>query len=64
MGSHKDRHECIGKGNIGIDTLYKFIQYADKKNIPVILETPNNLQGFKNEIKLLRNYKSDSDIVL
>ena len=40
LGSHKDRHENIGFGNIGFDTLIKFINDERFNNIPKILETP------------------------
>ena len=54
MGSHKDRHEKIGKGYIGIDAINKIINNPRLKNLPFILETPNDLDGYKEEIKLLR----------
>ena len=54
MGSHKDRHECIGKGNIGIEAFERFINHKAVKGLPMILETPNDLPGYKQEIELLK----------
>lgn len=56
-GSHKDRHARIGEGHIGADALVKFINRPELKGLPVILETPNDMDGYKREIKFLReNY--------
>ncbi len=57
LGSHKDRHELIGKGNIGLDPLVKFISRKEIQNLPLILETPNDINGYKSEIALLRSYR-------
>lgn len=58
LGSHKDRHACIGKGNIGLDALIRVINHPALKHLPFNLETPNELSGYAAEIKLLReNYK-------
>ena len=54
FGSHKDRHECIGQGNLGIGTFHKIINHPALKGIPMILETPNELPGYAAEIALLR----------
>ena len=50
LGSHKDRHELIGKGEIGLDALVSFISRDEIKKLPIILETPNDLPGYKDEI--------------
>lgn len=55
MGSHKDRHELIGKGNIGLDAITAFINHSAVRNLPIVLETPNELPGYKEEIELLRS---------
>ena len=54
-GSHKDRHENIGKGSIGIETLKKYVHHPKLKDIPKILETPyvDDLPPYKEEIDLL-----------
>ena len=54
LGSHKDRHELIGKGNIGLDALLSFITRSEINKLPIVLETPNDLEGYKEEIAMLR----------
>ena len=53
-GSHKDRHACIGAGKIGLEALTKVINHPQLKHLPFFLETPNDLEGYKKEIGLLR----------
>lgn len=53
--SHKDRHEVIGGGSIGLEAMTNIINHPRLKNIPVFLETPNELDGYAEEIKLLRS---------
>lgn len=52
--SHKDRHECIGDGNLGLPTFHNIINHPALAGLPMILETPNDLPGYKREIALLR----------
>ncbi len=52
--SHKDRHEKIGKGFLGIKTFENLINHPKLKNLPFILETPNDLDGYAAEIALLK----------
>lgn len=52
--SHKDRHEKIGKGTIGLDAVINFINHPKLRHLPFYLETPNELDGYAAEIKLLR----------
>lgn len=54
-GKHKDRHQKIGEGTIGIKNIEKIINNSILKRIPFYLETPNDLDGYAKEIKLLRN---------
>ena len=54
IGSKKDRHECIGKGFIGMDVFKKIINHEYLKNLPFILETPNDLIGYAEEIFTLK----------
>ena len=56
VGSHKDRHERLGEGTLGIETFYKIIEHPALKGLPMILETPNELDGYAAEIALLREY--------
>lgn len=59
LGSRKDRHACIGAGNIGLEALTSVINHPALKNLPFYLETPNELPGYAAEIKLLRErYKA------
>ncbi len=55
LGSHKDRHEKIGKGYIGLDAIKKIINHPSLKHLPFFLETPNELDGYKDEISLLKS---------
>lgn len=54
FGSHKDRHACIGKGTLGLETLTNIINHQKLKSLPFYLETPNDLEGYSKEIKLLK----------
>ena len=52
--SHKDRHECLGEGHLGLETFRKIVNHPLLKDKPMILETPNELPGYQREIALLR----------
>ena len=54
MGSHKDRHECIGQGSLGLETFRNIVNHPKLRGKPMILETPNELPGYEQEIRLLR----------
>jgi deoxyribonuclease-4 len=53
--SHKDRHACIGQGSLGVETFRNIVRHPLLKELPMILETPNELPGYEKEIKLLRS---------
>lgn len=53
-GSHKDRHARIGEGKIGLEALVRVIRHPALKNLPFILETPNDTAGYAREIAMLR----------
>lgn len=53
--SHKDRHEKIGEGSIGVDAMEHIINHPKLKHLPFYLETPNELDGYAREIALLKN---------
>ena len=55
LGSHKDRHEKIGLGNIGTEVFRIILNDKHMKDLPFILETPNDIAGYAEEIKLLRS---------
>ena len=54
-GSHKDRHEKIGQGKIGLEAFARIINHPKLKGVPFYLETPNELEGYQAEIALLRS---------
>lgn len=59
--SHKDRHEKIGQGHIGLDAIEKIINHPLLRELPFYLETPNDLDGYKSEIALLNSlYKGNA----
>ena len=53
--SHKDRHEKIGDGSIGLEGFRRILSHPQLSHLPFFLETPNELDGYKAEIKLLRS---------
>ena len=55
FSSHKDRHECIGQGSLGLETFRAIINHPALADKPMILETPNELPGYQAEIALLRS---------
>ena len=55
LGSHKDRHEKIGQGQIGLEAMERIINHPKLQGRPVILETPNDDEGWAKEIAMLRN---------
>ena len=54
LGAHKDRHEKLGKGCIGLPALLRVVSHPDLKDLPFYLEIPNELNGYEKEISLLR----------
>ncbi|HSW35151.1 MAG TPA: deoxyribonuclease IV [Candidatus Limnocylindrales bacterium] len=55
FASHKDRHEKIGQGIIGMDTFRNVINHKKLRHLPFFLETPNDLTGYAKEISILKN---------
>ncbi len=53
--SHKDRHEKIGEGSLGIQAITRIINHPKLLNIPFFLETPNDIDGYAKEIEILRS---------
>lgn len=53
-GAHKDRHAKIGEGHLGFQTFVSIINHPALKNLPFILETPNELDEYAKEIAMLR----------
>lgn len=59
LGAHKDRHAKIGDGHIGNDAIIRIINHSSLKNLPFILETPNDIDGYAREIQFLRSNYND-----
>ena len=55
FASHKDRHEKIGEGSLGVETFRAIVHHPLLAGKPMILETPNELDGYAREIALLRS---------
>lgn len=60
LKSHKDRHEKIGQGYIGKEAIFRIINHPKLRSLPFILETPNDLSGYAEEIRMLKQaYEKD-----
>jgi apurinic endonuclease (APN1) len=59
FASHKDRHEKIGEGSIGKEAMIRIINHPKLRHLPFFLETPNELSGYAEEIKILREAYQD-----
>ena len=57
-GSHKDRHARLGEGEIGLDALTRIVRHPALRQLPFILETPNDAAGYAREIAMLRERAS------
>ena len=55
FGAKKDRHECIGEGEIGLNSIINFITHPKLKHLPFFLETPLEDEGHKREIKMIKD---------
>ena len=53
--SKKDRHAKIGEGKIGLEAITRIINHPKLRNLPFLLETPNELEGYSKEIELLKS---------
>jgi deoxyribonuclease IV len=60
LGSHKDRHEKIGKGKIGLEAFRRIVNHPKLRDLPFYLETPCDLQGYRDEIALLKSLRTES----
>ena len=54
LGAKKDRHEKIGEGLIGTDAIVRVMRHEALKELPFYLETPNELDGYEREIRMLK----------
>jgi len=55
LGAHKDRHEKIGKGKLGLEAFRRIVNHPRLRDLPFYLETPCDLQGYKEEIALMKS---------
>ena len=58
FASHKDRHELLGQGSLGLQTFRRIVNHPLLKDKPMILETPNELPGYQKEIEILRSFEN------
>jgi len=54
FASHKDRHEKIGDGSLGLEAIERIINHEKLMDLPFFLETPNDIDGYEKEIALLK----------
>lgn len=54
LGSHKDRHQKLGEGSLGLEVLERIVNHPALRDLPFYLETPNNLAGYAREIALMK----------
>ena len=59
LGARKDRHERIGHGHLGLPAITRIINHPSLRHLPFLLETPNELPGYAEEIELLRGVYRD-----
>ena len=59
LGSRKDRHERLGLGSIGLPALSRIVNHPALRHLPFFLETPNELDGYRQEIALMREKYED-----
>lgn len=64
FASHKDRHECLGDGSLGLATFKNVVTHPALRGKPMILETPNELPGYAKEIALLRQMGNEESLGL
>ena len=57
MGSHKDRHQRLGEGSLGLEAISRIINNERLRDLPFLLETPNELDGYAREISMLKELR-------
>ena len=60
LGSRKDRHERIGEGQLGLGAFERIVRHPRLHTLPMVLETPNELEGYAREIALLRSLAGEA----
>ena len=61
-GAHKDRHEKIGQGYIGLEAFRHIVTHPKLRHLPFYLETPNELEGYQAEIEMLKNMADNTEV--
>lgn len=59
VGAHKDRHARIGEGYLGVEAFRRLVSHPALQGLPMVLETPNDLPGYAEEIALLRRLRGE-----
>ncbi len=59
LGSHKDRHACLGEGHLGLEAFRQIVNHPALRGLPMILETPGGMEGYEREIALLRSFAGE-----
>ncbi len=54
LGARKDRHEKIGEGTLGTEAILRVMRHEALRELPFYLETPNELDGYEREIRMLK----------
>lgn len=57
LAAHKDRHEKLGKGKLGLDAIARIVNHPKLRDLPFYLETPCDLQGYRDEIALVKKLR-------
>ena len=55
LGSHKDRHQKLGEGTLGLEALTRVVNHPALRELPFYLETPNDLEGYAREIAMMKD---------
>ncbi|MFZ7102255.1 MAG: deoxyribonuclease IV [Peptococcaceae bacterium] len=63
LGAQKDRHAAIGEGEIGREGIKNIILHPSTREIPLILETPNDLAGWAKEIEMIKDWRLQAGIL-
>ena len=59
LAAHKDRHQKLGEGELGEETIRTVVTNPRLQGLPFILETPNDDEGYKKEIALVKSWMTD-----
>lgn len=59
LGSHKDRHEKLGRGFLGMEAMKRIAMHPVLQGLPFILETPNEDEGYMEEIRMVKEWQEE-----